>query len=292
MDQLSCVACGYLLRGHGAGERCPECGGTVQLTLDAQRVSTWPTEWIRRLRSGLRLLLAALGVGWLGTCAFVVLTPSLLWTLNEHFFDYWSLRQYQWVLGIPLLLAFALAVWGTVVVTFSEAARLVASERPRAPWLARVGIVVGVAGFVVLAVTLSMARGTFRDRMIWMWLALLVGGAVATWNLCTCLARLARRIPDERLARRCESFRWVALLTGAVFAFEAFNFWAVIAWLPISSRLTWWRTLAAVDALILTGRIALLVTGLLALSLLRKYAKRLGAVLEVPVPPRQAQPLE
>ena len=237
-------------------------------------------EWIRRLRFGVRLLLAALAVGWVGTCAFVVLTPSLLWTLNENFFDYWSLRQYQWVLGIPLLLAFALAVWGTIVVTFSEAARLVASERPRAPWLARVGIVVGVTGFAVLAVTLSMSRGALRDRMIWMWLALLVGGAVATWNLCTCLARLARRIPDERLAGRCESFRWVGLLTSAVFAFEAFNFWAVIAWLPIPGGLTWWRTLAVVDALILTGRIALLVTGLLAVSLLRQYAKRLGRILE------------
>ena len=113
-----------------------------------------------------------------------------------------------------------------------------------------------------------------------MWLALPVGGAAATWNLYTCLARLARRIPDERLAGRCESFRWVALLTGAVFAFEAFNFWAAIAWLPIPSGLTWWRALAGVDTLILTGRIALLVTGLLALGLLRRYATRLGAVLK------------
>jgi hypothetical protein len=279
VGQLACVACGYLLRGHRADDRCPECGGTVQLTLDAQRLGTWPPQWLRRLRFGLRLLAGAVALGWFPALAFVFLTPSMLWFWNEALFESVRLGRYEWTLGPPLLIAFALAVWGTLVVTFSEAARLVAAERPRAPWLARAGIVVGLVGFVVLAMTLSgLARGAMRDRMIWVWLALLIGGGVATWNLCTCLARLARRMPDERLAQRCESFRWVTILTIALVAFEAFNFWAVIAWLPITSRRAWWDTLGVVDALIVTGRVALLVAGIVALSVLRAYLRRLNGL--------------
>jgi hypothetical protein len=281
-DELVCVGCGYLLRGQTIGERCPECGGTVQLTLDAQHLVTWPPDWIRRLRFGLRLLAGAVAVGWAGMAAFSVTSLSLMSGSIPALraLEGWRLWSWEWVLAIPLLIAFGLAVWGTVVVTFSEAARLVGSERPRAVRIARIGIVAGVAAFVVLAGTLILTRGGLRDRLIWVWIALFASGMVATWNVCTALARLARRIPDERLARRCEAFRWLAIFAGALASFEAFNFWAIISWLPIGSRLTWWRTLAVVDALILTGRIALLVTGLLALGVLRRYAKRLGGILE------------
>lgn len=274
---LTCVSCGYLLRGQAPDDRCPECGGTVRLSIDAQRLGTWPAPWIARLRFGLRLLVAAVAVGWLAVLAYSLTSLSLqaatIPALRQ--FESWRLGRYEWILALPFLAAFILAVCGTVVVTFSEAARLVGSERPRAPWLARAGVAAGVLAFLVVTAAMIFTRGLLRDRLVWAWVALFVGSSVAIWNLCTCLARLAWRIADERLARRCDSFRWLALLVAVLACFEAFNFFAVLSWLPIRTTRGWWRALALSDTLILTGRVALLVAGIVAVHLLRRYANRL-----------------
>jgi hypothetical protein len=74
-------------------------------------------------------------------------------------------------------------------------------------------------------------------------------------------------------------FRWLALFAVALESVEAFNFWAVLTWLPIRSEHGWWRAVALTDALNLTGRVALLVVGIVAMVLLRAYARRLDAIL-------------
>ena len=133
----------------------------------------------------------------------------------------------------------------------------------------------------MLPVALYISRGSLRDRMIWVWLALLLGGMVAVWNLCTVLGRLAQRIPDERLSRRCASFRWVALLAVALIAFESFNVWPILTWLPLHTARAWWRAVALTDTFILTGRVAILAAGTLAIVLLRSYAKRLTQLVRM-----------
>jgi hypothetical protein len=280
ISDLTCVSCGYLLRGHGAGDRCPECGGTVRATIDAQRLDTWPTAWLNRLRRGLGLLVAGVAVGWVAILLFSLATLSMMSATIPALRGF-DMRWYgpEWTLALPFLAAFVLSAWGTVVVTFSEAARLVAREHPRAPWLARAGVALGTVAFTAVAVGLVLMRGRWRDRMLWAWLALFAGGAVAVWNLATCLARLARRIPDRRLAQRCETFRWLALLAIVLACFEALNFFAVLSWLPIRTTRGWWRAIAVSDTLILTGRAALLVVGVVAVQLLATYARRLASIL-------------
>src|SRR5690349_11212110 len=75
---LVCVRCGYLLRGQGSDARCPECGGTVQLTIDAQQLQSWPPAWLARLRRGLRLLVAGVAIGWVSVLVFSLATLSLI----------------------------------------------------------------------------------------------------------------------------------------------------------------------------------------------------------------------
>ena len=57
--------------------------------------------------------------------------------------------------------------------------------------------------------------------------------------------------------------------------FEASSFWAVVTWLPTRSDRAWWTTIAVLDTLTLAGRVSLHAVGLVALHVLRQYAKRL-----------------
>ncbi|MGD8454234.1 MAG: hypothetical protein PVJ57_20665 [Phycisphaerae bacterium] len=71
---IRCVACDYDLRGHRLAERCPECGTPVKRALGGQRLALADARWLRRLRVGCLLLLAAglaslvpvvfTGIGW------------------------------------------------------------------------------------------------------------------------------------------------------------------------------------------------------------------------------------
>src|SRR5687768_3534402 len=139
--ELPCVGCGYALRGLDADARCPECGQTVRATIAAQALESWPVEWLRQLRLGLALLCAALLVGWLAILWFTVadlggftlIVPALARVRGWH---EWHNER---AMVFPLAAAFALGVWATALVTFSEAARLVGRDRPRASFLARAG---------------------------------------------------------------------------------------------------------------------------------------------------------
>ena len=101
---MPCVRCGYDLRGHGAGGRCPECGLDAYWTLRApQKLSEYPAKWVRAMSWGVRLLALTyaelfvcllLGfTGWLGegqiTPVLVFLVAAVLqlpgmWLLSRH----------------------------------------------------------------------------------------------------------------------------------------------------------------------------------------------------------------
>src|SRR5688500_8741300 len=182
--ELPCVGCGYALRGLDVDARCPECGKSVHETIAAQTLGSWPVAWLRQLRRGLALLTAALLVGWMAMLWVTVtdlggstcIVPALARVRGWH---EWHNER---AMVFPLTAAFALGVWGTAVVTFSEAARLVGRDRPRASLLARAGIVLGVLGFCGLVATFFLFHRGLRDSLIWVWLVLLIGAAIAVWN--------------------------------------------------------------------------------------------------------------
>jgi hypothetical protein len=47
------------------------------------------------------------------------------------------------------------------------------------------------------------------------------------------------------------------------------NIWPILAWMPIKSRMTWNRTVVIFDTLILTGRGAMVVMGVVVILIVR-----------------------
>jgi hypothetical protein len=58
---LTCVRCGYDLRGLGLEHVCPECGSPVAASTTRENLHYAAAWWLRSLRTGLTLLLVSLG---------------------------------------------------------------------------------------------------------------------------------------------------------------------------------------------------------------------------------------
>jgi hypothetical protein len=192
---LPCIGCGYNLRGLDlTGSRCPECATEISTSLaaaqarDAQGLTplehTHPT-WLRRLRRGSTLLLAAIPLHILAVTA----------TLSRHV--------------LPTLCTagfFASSAVTAVGLWLLSSPEPGVPDRPvrrltlRLPYL---GVIVQrVIGFVLIT-TGSYATAT---RLFWVDR---VATSAVTWAGLTTLARLAARGHRPRLARTAIVLAWL-----------------------------------------------------------------------------------
>jgi hypothetical protein len=56
-DDLSCVICGYNLRGLRFTGRCPECGSAIERSTHGDLLKYADTDWLGRVFLGVRLVL-------------------------------------------------------------------------------------------------------------------------------------------------------------------------------------------------------------------------------------------
>src|SRR5205814_37752 len=56
---ISCISCGYNLRTLSVSAVCPECGTTIEKSLTTDRLDAADPRWLRRVRWGVWLLMAA-----------------------------------------------------------------------------------------------------------------------------------------------------------------------------------------------------------------------------------------
>lgn len=105
-----CRSCGYNLRGMERDGQCPECGASVNWSLNGYRLGYADKSWLERLRSGAYLVLVAINVLVFGG-AVLFLMGSVIKNMSAgsfaELFVEWTVTA--WL--ATSLIAYAVGVW-------------------------------------------------------------------------------------------------------------------------------------------------------------------------------------
>jgi hypothetical protein len=196
-----CRKCSYNLRGLTYGGRCPECGTPVGLSIHGDLLRYSDPEWLLKLARGLSFILwgilVAIVVGIVG--GFVSNDPAL----------------HHW-LGI---FGGAMGFYGAWLLTEPDPSGLGEAQYATSRKLVRVALAVGLGGSLLEALTATLQVPQEASGMFAL-VAVLAGivAVVGEFAKFIYLEKLARRIPDEALARRARVLRWGYGMTLAVLA--------------------------------------------------------------------------
>jgi serine/threonine protein kinase len=206
--ELPCAFCGYSLRGLLAGGSCPECSNPLGVSTDPRRLEFAPAAWLRRTARGLYLSNLVIVIGLLAQLVAVALIAGL------------RVSPPIWMVVVGVLGIFLL-------VTYLTAAFLATTREPQADsdppvskrakrtdtflrWSIRISAVVGMLAPIPPAI-LANASETLVGDVASGLAALCFVAASSLWA-----RRLARRIPDAKLSRRC-TFALVLTLSLPLF---------------------------------------------------------------------------
>jgi hypothetical protein len=221
-----CLRCGYSLRKITDSNYCPECGLSVWLSLNQNdTLEMCNPDWLRRMAVGLWILAAA------SVISLAVLTPVTVQAFRTMLFRqrfYAALRQGRLdeedpkkaaaayaALRPPTRLNFstirviALAGAGAIVI-YQAGVILLTSGEGRYPDRLlgfRVGarVVAGLAGLTLVIMLIHGVRLALLAPPEWLTRLVMITAAMITFGH---LRALAKRVPDQRLARLCG---WIML---------------------------------------------------------------------------------
>lgn len=190
-----CVRCGYDLRGLALGGDCPECGAPVGRSAAGDLIAHADPVWADCVARGVRLILVSI-VAWIAAIAGGWLAARRGPGLADYFFHFFA-GSAAWILGLA----------GAWLATAPDPAR--AESEPR--WSSR------KAARTIM--TAALLTGPLADLLVLTGLgpwALTGAGTILSGIgyifLFRYLGRLALRLPDADLARRCMSVAaWLSL---------------------------------------------------------------------------------
>ena len=197
-----CVGCGHNLRGIASDECCPECGVPVTRSMGGDLLSAADPRWLERLCRG-QLYLAIIPV------ALIALWVTML-PLEAAFDDFLRENRHFIIVtrAIQGLLWFACLLLGVVGVTTRDP-RLTFTERPIG--LRRLARGAAVAVLVIMPLYFLLEYGSYAAAAIAPFVHGVLTNAFKAMVFLTVVAvtfylsRLARRVPNDRLARRARS---------------------------------------------------------------------------------------
>ncbi|GMU24188.1 MAG: hypothetical protein AMXMBFR13_42650 [Phycisphaerae bacterium] len=198
-DDVSCINCGYNLRTLSLGSLCPECSKPVSASVGPDELRFASPGWLRRVQTGLTLLIVA-GLGML-------LTMIAAYALGRSGafggFTMFALQQAAW------LVVAVLVVMGVFGATTPEPNPSVRPESSLPRRLARTWAI--LQAICTLGAMLSFVGGFMHFFLVGpLPLLMWIFGLAALIGLCLTLRRLARRAREKGLTRMITVFIWVS----------------------------------------------------------------------------------
>lgn len=207
-EDLTCTRCGYNLRGLTLDKLCPECATPIARSIHGNLLRYADPEWLDKLRLGAELMLWSILIG------------VVLGVAAGLFMAFMTVGLPQVFVSIVFMLTGVLGLWAMFLITTPEPA-IAFDEDPVT--LRKVVRWCAVANFLGTAVQQAAQTGGLGTAVVVAGRLLEIIGLVAYIGQFMYLRRLARRIPDEKLARQTMVVMWgyvgasaVVLLGGVV----------------------------------------------------------------------------
>lgn len=194
---LPCTSCGYNLRGLSQAGRCPECGQPIDQSLRGDLLRYTSLHWLKSVRSGIDWIFVALALA-VAVSAFHVLRflygPAGIWM----FISLLMVME-----GVPRLLA----IW---LITSPEPRVSFAEQQVNWRWVVRVCAAMSLALLMLIHIDVwrwSVAQ--HRVPLLMVFTMSSVAGFVAIFGYFAYAEKLAKRVPDLRLAKSTRIVKWI-----------------------------------------------------------------------------------
>lgn len=232
VTDLRCVGCGYNLRGLESSARCPECGAATPTT---DSLAFADRAWLRQMRNGARLLMAAIlfvVLGWIVMAALVILlTTSRSANFNPLIFSLSYL-----VLTLLSYLFYCAALHA------ASKSNPIASNR----WTKRlaIGMTVAFLPTVAFSVPSPLIAYLYRQWLQGLQITQVLGlvalilMAMAAWG--AVFARFAlcmQKTPQPALARAARVVAWAPITLGLAFSLTTAIRSGMVGRLAVNARL-------------------------------------------------------
>ncbi len=280
-EDVACRHCGYNLRGLELSGRCPECEMAIEKTLHGFLLRFSDPAWLKRLRSGLTLLIVAILIGIVLAIAWITVMVSWPSMIDRSHI----------VIGAIVLIPTAgltiMQLVGYIFVTTAEPGSASNGAVWSARRLARIGLissaVIGLVEVIIdqdtyTPLVMGFGENEWLYGLAWM-LGLLsvVAGFIGLFALFVYGRSLALRFPADSLAKRTRIVMW-GYMVPAIGA--GILDLAIQAYMNSSYSSASWGTFdtAAIVLQVVFG-IPMLVFGIWGIVLLFMYRHRLKQAL-------------
>jgi len=205
-EDVACVRCGYNLRSLDPDAHCPECGMAVHQTLRLDKLRGFDVAWLRRTARAMLWISASV-------TGLAVMMAINLWNLVFR-----TMVSVWW--GGLMAAGFAVMLGAGLYGCWCGSAppgALMSSGAQTYRRLGRWGMTAGL-GFIFALIIAAQFLENLDDRI-----ATTIGGlsfgslVVGTWGMLMYASRLAKLIPQRRLAIQAKLVAWGYAIAIAVF---------------------------------------------------------------------------
>jgi hypothetical protein len=205
---VPCRRCAYNLRSLQISARCPECGAPVAVSVQGDLLRFSDPQWLQTLSSGANLLLWGI---------FVNIAVSVVGGFVARGLG-------PWIAPLIGVAGSVVQLYGAWLLTEPDPSGLGEDRYGRARQTIRVALIVGVLSqFLQFVINTSAPSREVMVALAVTSTAAALVGVVGQFAMLRYLDRLARRIPDDALARRARVVFWgygttmlvIVLLAGA-----------------------------------------------------------------------------